>query len=62
LLAEGKVSERVTQLPQYDVSHINDSRLLNALFRDYTFLATAYLLEECHLRYLETGNYGLARE
>lgn len=32
-----------------------------ALFRDYTFWASAYLLEPCHLSMLRTGEYGLGR-
>jgi indoleamine 2,3-dioxygenase len=34
-----------------------------ALFRDYCFLASAYLLENCHHTWLQTGNsYGLGRD
>ena len=33
-----------------------------ALFRDYTFLASAYLLEPCHLSYLREKHYGFGRE
>lgn len=36
--------------------------LMNALYRDYSFLASAYLLEPCHLRFLRGGEYGLARD
>ncbi len=49
-------------LPTYNVSQIQDSRLLSALYRDYTFLASAYLLEPCDLKYRKDGNYGFGRD
>jgi indoleamine 2,3-dioxygenase len=36
--------------------------LQNALYRDYSFLASAYLLEPCHERYLKGESYGLGRQ
>lgn len=41
----------------------NDKRVLGALYRDYSFLASAYLLEPCHERRMsgEEG-YGLGRQ
>jgi len=36
----------------------NDARLNSALWRDYTILGATYLLEPCHLSFLETNNYG----
>ncbi len=45
-----------------DLQTVNDPRLLNALYRDYTFLSSAYLLEDCHLRYLKSGDYGQAKD
>lgn len=45
----------MTELRKVDV---NDARLNAALFRDYSMLSSAYLLEPCHLSYLETKNYG----
>lgn len=36
--------------------------LLNALYRDYSFLASAFLLEPCHLRFLRGEAYGLGRD
>jgi indoleamine 2,3-dioxygenase len=62
LLKEGKVASAIEKITQYDLSKIDDERLLNALYRDYTFLASAYLLENCHLRYLTTGKHGLGRD
>lgn len=64
LLAEEQLGPAIDlgRLPMYDVSGVDDSRLLHALFRDYTFLASAYLLEPCHKRFLNTGDYGLGRQ
>ncbi|KAG5457369.1 MAG: hypothetical protein BJ554DRAFT_2635 [Olpidium bornovanus] len=51
------------ELPLYDVSKVEDARLLSGLFRDYTFAASAYLLEPCDLRYKATRkDYGLGRD
>ncbi|KAK4104250.1 hypothetical protein N658DRAFT_493754 [Parathielavia hyrcaniae] len=36
--------------------------LMNALYRDYSFLASAYLLEPCHQRFVQGEGYGLARD
>ena len=36
--------------------------LMNALYRDYSFLASAYLLEPCHERFMEGESYGLGRQ
>lgn len=36
-----------------------DPRLISTLWRDYSILAAEYMLEPCHLSYLETKNYGL---
>jgi indoleamine 2,3-dioxygenase len=36
----------------------NDARLQGALFRDYSFLSSGYMLEPCHINYLKTKNYG----
>lgn len=40
----------------------DDLVLMNALYRDYSFLASAYLLEPCHERYLKGEPYGLGRQ
>ncbi|KAF9180577.1 hypothetical protein BGZ50_006136 [Haplosporangium sp. Z 11] len=62
LLAQGKFGEACKSLPQYDLSNVEDSELLSALYRDYTFVASAYLLEPCDLLYRKTGEYGLGRQ
>ncbi|KAG9326375.1 hypothetical protein KVV02_003726 [Mortierella alpina] len=61
LLARGEFGEACKALPQYDLSKIEDSELLSALYRDYTFVASAYLLEPCDILYRKTGDYGLGR-
>lgn len=62
-LANGKFGETIMKdLPELSVKEAeNDSRLQMALFRDYTFAASAYLLEPCELEFRRTGTYGLGR-
>ncbi|KAL1839699.1 hypothetical protein VTJ49DRAFT_1236 [Mycothermus thermophilus] len=36
--------------------------LVNALYRDYSFLASAYLLEPCHASFVRGEGYGLGRD
>ena len=62
LLHFGDFGEAVKKLPEYDTSEITDSRLIAALYRDYTFLASSYLLEPCDLLYRSEGKYGLGRD
>jgi indoleamine 2,3-dioxygenase len=66
LLACGILGETVhKELPDLcDVieEYKNDLPLMNALYRDYSFLASAYLLEPCHQQYVKDGTYGLGRE
>jgi indoleamine 2,3-dioxygenase len=40
----------------------DDLPLMNALYRDYSFLASAYLLEPCHERFVKGESYGLGRQ
>ncbi|TPX58786.1 hypothetical protein PhCBS80983_g02902 [Powellomyces hirtus] len=70
LLATGDFGPAVKdELPLYDVSSETDPRVLTALFRDYTFAASAYLLEPCDLHNRQRGQvagggdgtYGLGR-
>jgi indoleamine 2,3-dioxygenase len=49
------------EFPLIDVSKINDPVLVTALFREYAFTASSYLLEPAHHHLLETGDYGIAR-
>ncbi len=66
LLAQGRLGEAVmAELPdltdQVD-KFVGNLPLVNALYRDYSFLASAYLLEPCHLRSIRGEGYGLGRE
>lgn len=40
----------------------HDLVVMNALYRDYSFLASAYLFEPCHERFLRDAPYGLGRQ
>jgi indoleamine 2,3-dioxygenase len=57
------IVEAVDQLPNYvaAVQAESDVRVLQALFRGYSFLASAYTLESSFQHYRETGHYGKAR-
>ncbi|TGZ77652.1 hypothetical protein EX30DRAFT_343879 [Ascodesmis nigricans] len=68
LLAQNKLGVKVqTEFPNL-VEHIekyrNNQVVISALYRDYSFLASAYLLEPCHHEYQRTSRttYGLARD
>lgn len=68
LLAEGKLGDAILitkELPDLTeamdtVRH--DLPMLNALYRDYSFLASAFLLEPCHMRFIRGEEYGLGRD
>lgn len=66
LLADGRLGDAVAaELP--DLTDAVDKYaanlpLMNALYRDYSFLASAYLLEPCHQRFLKGEGYGLGRD
>ncbi|KAF2029258.1 hypothetical protein EK21DRAFT_101324 [Setomelanomma holmii] len=40
----------------------DDLVVMNALYRDYSFLASAYLFEPCHERFMRGEPYGLGRQ
>ena len=66
LLASSTLGETVLkELPDL-TSSINKYQdnlpLMNALYRDYSFLASAYLLEPCHERFMKGESYGLGRQ
>ena len=65
LLAEGNLGDTVlSDLPDLTgliKKHAYDMVLMTALYRDYSFLASAYLLEPCHERCIRGESYGLAR-
>lgn len=63
LLHNGELGLATAKIPEYRVDRITDSRLLHGLFRDYTFWASAYLLEPCDILYKEHGHdYGFGRD
>jgi indoleamine 2,3-dioxygenase len=66
LLAHGTLGDSVlAELPDLSSAieeHRGNLPLMNALYRDYSFLASAYLLEPCHHQKLKDGTYGLARD
>lgn len=64
LLASGDLGASVASLPDLSAAvekYKADLPLQNALYRDYSFLASAYLLEPCHLAFLRGSPYGLGR-
>lgn len=65
LLWHGTFGDAVMkELPDYtaEVEKVEDSKLLTALFRDYTFATSCYLLEPCDLQYRIDKTYGLGRQ
>lgn len=66
LLAEFKLGDTVkSELSDLtsEVDKFKDNLpIVNALYRDYSFLASAYLLEPCHERFVKGESYGLGRE
>ncbi|KAI8633851.1 indoleamine 2,3-dioxygenase-like protein [Xylariaceae sp. FL1651] len=64
LLAAGQLGGEVHKLPDLtdEVEKYRDNLpMMNALYRDYSFLASAYLLEPCHMRFIKGEPYGLGR-
>ncbi|KAI1812360.1 indoleamine 2,3-dioxygenase-like protein [Poronia punctata] len=65
LLATGQLGDEVdNKLPDLteQVEKYRDNLpMMNALYRDYSFLASAYLLEPCHMRFVKGEPYGLGR-
>lgn len=66
LLAESKLGDVVhAELPNLASAmdlYKDDLPLMNALYRDYSFIASAYLLEPCHERFVKGEPYGLGRQ
>lgn len=66
LLAESKLGEVVEKELEDLTDHVDKYKdnlpVVNALYRDYSFLASAYLLEPCHERFVRGESYGLARQ
>jgi len=66
LLATSTLGDTVlTELPNLTSAidkYKENLPLQNALYRDYSFLASAYLLEPCHERFMKGEGYGLGRQ
>ncbi|GJN70934.1 indoleamine 2,3-dioxygenase family protein [Purpureocillium lilacinum] len=66
LLAQSKLGPEVDSsfpdLTEAMDKYKDDLPLMNALYRDYSFLASAYLLEPCHERFVRGEGYGLGRQ
>lgn len=65
LLATGSLGDAVRSLPDLTekIEEVKaDLPLMNALYRDYSFLASAFLLEPCHMSFLKGHGYGLGRD
>ncbi|UNI20768.1 Indoleamine 2,3-dioxygenase [Purpureocillium takamizusanense] len=66
LLARGELGPEVDStfpdLTEAMDKYKEDLPLMNALYRDYSFLASAYLLEPCHERSVRGEGYGLGRQ
>lgn len=58
----GKIQQVAAQLPNYleQVKLETDIRLIQALYRGYAFLTSAYTLEPSFQHFKQTGNYGKA--
>ena len=62
LSTEGLLVPASERVPLYSVEDVTDSATLTALFRDFTFWASAYLLEPCDFNFKNSGAYGLGRD
>lgn len=56
------VHEELPDLSEAVDKYKHDLVLMNALYRDYSFLASAYLLEPCHERHVRGEEFGLGRQ
>ena len=59
----GKIHDSVEGLPNYfdNVKEESDIMIIQALYRAYCFLASAYTLEPSFQHFRKTGNYGKAK-
>ncbi len=64
LSIEGRIETRTQNLPNFKehVQQENDPFILQALFRSYAFLASAYALAPAHFSFLKNGAYGKAHK
>lgn len=56
------VHDELPDLSEEVEKYRHDLPLITALYRDYAFLASAYLLEPCHERFMKGQEYGLGRQ
>ena len=56
------VEKELPDLTEEVEKYRDDLVVMNALYRDYSFLASAYLLEPCHERFMKDEPYGLGRQ
>ncbi|KAJ2901245.1 indoleamine 2,3-dioxygenase family protein [Zalerion maritima] len=56
------VSANLPDLTEEVDKYKDDLVIVNALYRDYSFVASAYLLEPCHESFVRGESYGLARD
>jgi len=64
LANHGSIEEAIKILPNYlDLVKLEKDSFVNAaLFRAYSFLASAYTLSPSHHKFLKTGKYGMAND
>ena len=62
LSTEGAIEKHVMRLPNFkdQVKNEDDIFVIQALYRTYSFITSAYLLAPSHFSYQKTGNYGKA--
>ncbi|KAM0281571.1 hypothetical protein ACHAQH_003440 [Verticillium albo-atrum] len=56
------VKDELPDLTEHIERYKDDLPVMNALYRDYSFLLSAYLLEPCHERFVNGEPYGLGRD
>ncbi|XXG99273.1 hypothetical protein Hte_005610 [Hypoxylon texense] len=65
LLASGELGDAVLRelpdLSEQVEKYRENLPVMTALYRDYSFLASAFLLEPCHMRFIKGEPYGLGR-
>jgi indoleamine 2,3-dioxygenase len=59
-----QIEEEIKNLPNFIevIKNENDIFILQALFRSYAIMTSAYTLELSYQEYIKTGNYGRARD
>jgi indoleamine 2,3-dioxygenase len=59
-----EIVNQVYKIPDYSdiIKEENDIFVLQTLYRAYTFVTSGFTLEKSYQEFLETGNYGIARQ